>query len=253
MKIQRRQTKILSYLRAMQREVTIDELSGLLQVSTVTIRRELNDLEKEKAIIRTRGGCMNAGRMVMETEYHKKVSLNFDLKQAIGRRAAEEVSDGEVILVDDGSTTFHIAAHLGQFKSLSVYTNSFALVPELKRFPGILLSILGGQVDADRYSVAGYLTEDIIERIRFDKVFIGVDAVDVAGRCFVKSESLARLARVMLRNGREKILLADHTKAGLTEHFSYGTLDDFDKWITTPGIGKKQMGIFRKLTTVILS
>ncbi len=253
MKIQKRQNKILAFLRAMQREVTIDELSEMLHVSPVTIRRDLHELEKEKAIIRTHGGCMNAGRMAMETEYHKKVALNFDLKQSIGKRAAGEVAEGDVILVDDGSTTFHIAAHLGHFKSLSVYTNSFALIPELKRFPGISLSILGGEVDADRYSVSGYLTEDVIERIRFDKVFLGVDAIDASGRCFVKSESLARLARIMLRNGREKILLSDHTKVGLEEHFSYGTLDDFDKWITTRGIGKKQMEVFNKLTKVILS
>lgn len=253
MKTKDRQNKILAYLRAMQRQVSIEELSVMLHVSQVTIRRDLHVLEKEQAIIRTHGGCMNAGRIAMETEYHKKVARNFDLKQAIGGRAAEEVREGEVILVDDGSTTFHIAAHLGRFRSLSVYTNSFALVPEIKRFPGISLSILGGEVDADRYSVLGYLTEDVIERIRFDKVFIGVDAIDASGKCYVKTEALARLARVMLKSGKEKILLSDHTKVGLEEHFSYGTLDDFDKWITTPGIGEKQMGIFKKLTRVIVA
>jgi len=179
--------------------------------------------------------------------------LNFNLKRAIGKRAAKEVREGEVILVDDGSTTFHLSTHLNHFQSLYIYTNSFALIPELKRFPGVVLNILGGIVDPDRYSVSGYLTEQVSERIRFDKVFLGVDAIDDSGRCFVKSESIARLAQIMLRSGREKILLSDHTKVGLDAYFSYGSLDDFDKWITTPGTHKKQMDLYKKMTQIIIA
>jgi len=63
MKIKERQNQILAILRAMQRIVMIDELSKILHVSQVTIRRDLQDLENEKAIIRTHGGCMHAGRI----------------------------------------------------------------------------------------------------------------------------------------------------------------------------------------------
>ena len=120
MKTQRRQNKILAILRAMQTEVRVDKLSEILNVSALSIRRDLKELAEEKAIIRTHGGCLLAGRVAFESEYHKKVALNFDLKQKIGKRAASLVKPGEVILVDDGSTTYHLASYLGSIHPLKV-------------------------------------------------------------------------------------------------------------------------------------
>ena len=88
MKTKNRQNKILALLRAMQEEVHVDKLSEILEVSPLTIRRDLKELADEKAIIRTHGGCMLAGRSALESEYHKKVAKHFDLKQKIGAKAA---------------------------------------------------------------------------------------------------------------------------------------------------------------------
>jgi len=236
----------------MQRIVSIDELSEIINVSNITIRRDLQDLEEKKAIIRTHGGCMLAGRFMMETQYHKRVATNFDLKQPIGQRAAKEINDGDRILIDDGSTTFHISANLGHFKSLSVYTNSLAMISELSRFPNIKLYLFGGVVNDQLYSVEGYLTEDTIEHTRFDKIFLGVDAIDYSGTCFVNKESSARLTQIMLRQGKERILLCDHTKISKEAYYSYATLDDFDKWITTPIADKQQLQYFSKKTNLII-
>ena len=253
MKIQNRQVKILEILRAMQRIVTIDEFINILGVSGITIRRDLQELEEKKAVIRTHGGCMLAGRLAMETEYHKRVAINFELKRAIGKRAAMEINDGDVIMIEEGSTAFHLSTHLSNFKSLSVYTNSLALISELSRLPNVTLNLLGGVVNINQYSVSGYITESMIEHIRFDKVFLEVDALDTSGICYENSEPIARLAKIMLRQGKEKILLCDHTKIARDAYFSYASLDDFDKWITTPKVNEEQLKMFRKKTNVILT
>ncbi len=253
MKIQNRQSKILEILRAIQRIVTIEEFVEILEVSSITIRRDLQELEEKKAIIRTHGGCMLAGRLAMETEYHKRVAINFELKRAIGKRAALEINDGDVILIEEGSTAFHLSTHLSHFKSLSVYTNSLALISELSRLPNITLNLLGGVVNIEQYSVSGFLTESMIEHIRFDKVFLEVDALDTSGVCYENNESVARLAKIMLRQSKERILLCDHTKIGRNAYFSYASLDDFDKWITTPEINTEQLNFFKKKTEVIIA
>jgi DeoR/GlpR family transcriptional regulator of sugar metabolism len=234
----------------MQMEVRVDELSEILKVSALTIRRDLKALSEEKAIIRTHGGCLLAGRVAFESEYHKKVAINFDLKQKIGKRAASFVKPNEVILVDDGSTTFHLATNLGSIQPLTVYTNSLPLVSELSRYPDITLNILGGVINHESYSVSGSITEECLELIHFNKVFVGLDALNESGKCFVKSASIARLAKIMLRSGKEKILLGDHTKVKPDMGYSYGTLDDFDQWITTPGINKKLLEVYRRMTKV---
>jgi DeoR/GlpR family transcriptional regulator of sugar metabolism len=250
MKTRNRQNKILALLRAMQEEVQVDQLSEILEVSPLTIRRDLKELAEEKAIIRTHGGCILAGRVALESEYHKKVSKNFTLKQKIGIKAATLINTNDVILIDDGSTTFHLATNLGNINPLTVYTNSLVLVTELSRFPDITLNILGGKISQESYSVSGSITERNLEDIHFDRVFLGIDWLDENGKCFVKSPSVAKLAKAMLKSGKEKILLGDHTKVKVDSGFSYGSLTDFDLWITTKGIEKKQLEKYRMMTSV---
>lgn len=252
MKTKTRQKKILDLLRAMQDEVQVDQLSDILKVSPLTIRRDLKELVEDKAIIRTHGGCILAGRSALDTEYHKKVAEHFDLKRVIGEKAATLVKANEVILIDDGSTTFHLATNLEGIKPLTIYTNSLVLVTELSSLPDITLNIMGGAFNQDSYSVSGALTEKILEDIHFDKVFLGMDWVGEDGKCFVKSASSARLARAMLKSSKEKILLGDHTKVKPDSGFSYGSLEDFDMWITTNGLKKPQVEKYRKMTKVII-
>jgi DeoR/GlpR family transcriptional regulator of sugar metabolism len=250
LKTKNRQNKILALLRAMQDEVQVDKLSEILEVSPLTIRRDLKELAEEKAIIRTHGGCLLAGRLALESEYHKKVAKNFDLKEKIGKKAATLIKKNEVILIDDGSTTFHLATNLGNINPLTIYTNSLILVTELSRFPDITLNVMGGLINQESYSVSGSITEGILEDIHFDKVFLGTDWLNENGKCFVKSTSSARLAQAMLKSSKEKILLGDHTKVKVDSGFSYGSLTDFDLWITTSGIEKRQLEKYKKLTHV---
>jgi DeoR/GlpR family transcriptional regulator of sugar metabolism len=250
MKTRNRQNKILALLRAMQEEVQVDKLSEILEVSPLTIRRDLKELAAENAIIRTHGGCMLAGRVALDSDYHKKVAKHFNLKQKIGIAAAALVKENEVILIDDGSTTFHLASNLGNISPLTIYTNSLVLVTELSRFPDISLNILGGEISQESYSLSGSFTERILEDIHFDKVFLGMDWVGENGKCFVKNASTARLASAMLKCSKEKILLGDHTKVKFVSGISYGSLDDFDQWITTSGLEKGQLEKYRKMTNV---
>ncbi len=250
MKPKIRQNNILDLLRAMQEELQVEQLSEILGVSPLTIRRDLKELAEEKTIIRTHGGCMLAGRMALESEYHKKVAKNFALKQKIGKQAAALVKENDVILIDDGSTTFHLATSLNNINPLTIYTNSLVLATELSRYPNITLNILGGAISRESFMVSGSLTERILEDIRFDKVFHGLDWLDESGKCYTKSPVVTKLAQDMLKSGREKILLADHTKIKIDSGFSYGSLFDFDQWITTSGIEKQQLEKYSKMTQV---
>ena len=130
---------MLSILRAMQKELHVEELAEMLDVSPLTIRRDLQQLTEQKTIIRTHGGCLAAGRAALETEYHHKVAQHFELKQAIGKAAAKQVQPGNILLINDGSTTFHLAANLEGKSPLTVYTNSLAMISELSRFKDITI------------------------------------------------------------------------------------------------------------------
>jgi DeoR family transcriptional regulator of aga operon/DeoR family fructose operon transcriptional repressor len=248
MKPKQRQEQILAQLRALQSELTVEDLAKRFGVSSLTIRRDLDQLEVDRVILRTHGGCVL--RATIESAYHDRVALNFELKQAIGRAAAKEVKSGDVILINDGSTAFHLAPHLGHLSKLSVHTNSLAIIPVLGRFPGIQLFILGGEYNAEMYFIRGSMTEQALEGLQYDTVFLGTDAVDARGNCLVLDPDAARLAEIMLRRGSRRILLADHTKVGAKAHVVYGRLSDFDVWYTTPKINPVQLRQFNQQTTV---
>jgi DeoR/GlpR family transcriptional regulator of sugar metabolism len=250
MKPGNRQSEIVALLRAMQTELRVDDLARMLEVSALTVRRDLEQLAADGMIIRTHGGCIAAGRAALESEYHSKVAHNFSLKQAVGRAAAEEVQPGSVLLVNDGSTTYHVAAHLEHKVPLTVYTNSIAMITDLGRIPGIALYILGGRYNSELYSLQGSLTEQILESQQFDLCFIGADTVTPEGQCMVVTPEEASLTRAMLRRARRRVLLADHMKCGTGGYFAYGTLRDFNLWITTPGIAPELVRFYRTLVDI---
>jgi DeoR/GlpR family transcriptional regulator of sugar metabolism len=245
---QQRQQQILAQLHALQSELSVEELASKFAVGPLTIRRDLEQLERDNTILRTHGGCVL--RTSVESDYYKRIALNFEMKQAIGRAAAEEVKANDVILINDGSTPFHLAPHLGRIGKLSVFTNSLSVIPVLSRFPMVRLYILGGEYNPEMHFIGGSIMERTLEGLHFDAVFLGADAIDANGNCLVSDPEVARLTEVMLRRGSRCILLADHTKVGVQAHVVYARLSGFDTWITTPGINLVQLRNFSQQTHV---
>jgi len=248
MKPEQRQQQILAQLRALQTELSVEELALKFAVSPLTIRRDLEQLETGGAVLRTHGGCVLRG--TLGSVYQRRVALNFELKQAIGRTAAKEVKGGDAILINDGSTAFHLAPHLGPIAKLDVYTNSISVISELSRFAQVRLYILGGQYNPELHFLGGSMMEQMLEGLHFDSVFLGADAIDANGNCLVVDPDISRLTEVMLRRGTRRILLADHTKVGANAHAVYARLSDFDVWYTTPGINPVQLRRFSQQTVV---
>ena len=249
MKPEIRQQQLMNRLRAVEREWRVDELARVLKVSPLTIRRDLDALARAGAIVRTLGGCLALGR-TQNAIYQKRVATQFELKQAIGRAAAREVQKGEVLLINDGSTTFHLASCLGACGPITVYTNSVAMIGEFSRFNNVRLFLLGGEYHRDFYYLGGGLMAGALETIRADTVFLGADGVDARGHCLALNPDVARDAQMMIRRARRKILLADVTKVGNRAGNVYGMLHDFDLWITTPGMPRAMFKRLRQATTI---
>ena len=131
-----------------------------------------------------------------------------------------------------------------------MYTTSLAVIPVLSRFPSVRIYILGGEYNTDMFYISGSMTEQTLERLQFDRILLGTDAIDARGNCLVSDPDIARLTEIMLRRGNRRILLADHTKVGANGHAVYGRLSDFDIWYTTPNIPAVELRQFSQQTTV---
>jgi DeoR/GlpR family transcriptional regulator of sugar metabolism len=250
-KPEERQKRIFDFLRAAQRDVSIEEMSNKFKVSSLTIRRDLSRIADSQGIIITPGGAVYVGDAVQYLHFNKRVAINWELKHAVGVKAASLVEDGSVILVNTGSTISHLATNLPTDKKLTVYTTSLSLMTDLKGKRNIKLYVLGGEFNPNYYSLMGSMSEVIIEGLRVDMTFLGTDGIDEKGNCLCETPEVARTTQLMLRAGKRKILLSDHTKLNSNKGYvTYATLSDFDEWITTPGIPDKIKNTFNNMTKI---
>lgn len=248
-----RQRHILYLLNMHNKEWHVKDLAKRYHVSELTIRRDLDLLAQSGDVIRTLGGCISTGDGSIGTIFDQEFELNFDLKVAIGKEAARYVQAGDTLLLGDGSTIFQLSAFMTDIDNTNIYTNNLAAIKQLSRSAKVSLFLLGGKYDYqyNMLLLKGSLADRILETLRFDIIFIGADGMDLNGQCMANDQEVARTNQIILRQGRKKILLADHTKVERTASCIFGHLNDFDLWITSKGIDEEQMNKFRKHTKII--
>ncbi|MFR9308507.1 MAG: DeoR/GlpR family DNA-binding transcription regulator, partial [Lachnospiraceae bacterium] len=141
------------------RIVKANELAEKFQVSMETIRRDLEQLEKEQIVRRVHGGAVLNVASGIEPDYSYREIKNYEQKIMIGKKAAELVKDGDTIIIDIGTTTLQMAKFL-RGKSITVFTNSIKFAQELMDEEKVQLYLLGGKVRRGEGSTSGFMAED---------------------------------------------------------------------------------------------
>jgi DeoR/GlpR family transcriptional regulator of sugar metabolism len=205
-----RKERILSYAYQEGR-VLVRDLAEQLGVSEATIRRDLHGLASEGLLELNHGGAS----VIRDSDYSfmSKSMRNIEAKKIIAQLAAGLVEDGDQIFLDSGTTCFAMTAPLRGKKRLSVIVNSVRTAQELKA-PGVDTLLLGGQFRQDRMDTVGPIALETLEQLRGFRAFIGSDGISIeTGLSSVDIDS-AHIIKVVSRNARENILLADSSKFG---------------------------------------
>lgn len=193
-------------------EADVDVLAERFGVSPSTVRRDLQRLSKEKAVMRTYGGAILAPSGVEETLAEREVR-NIEAKQAIARAAATHIQDEETVILDGGSTVTALAQLLRE-RTLRVITNNMKVAWLLADAPGISLILLGGTIRPISMTSYGPLAEEAMRTLTAARLFTSADGVVAdRGLCEATLEQ-ASLKRLMMRQAAETLILADSTKLG---------------------------------------
>lgn len=194
-------------------QVFINELSSEFGVSDVTIRNDLEQLEKKNLLVRARGGGIKVENGV-SFDYHltAKDKLHIDDKIRIGRKAGEMIRDNETIILDSGTTTLEITKNLNNVKNITVISNALNLISHLMQLDNINLIIPGGYLRKNSLSLVGPLAEKNILNLYVDKVFIGVDGFDTKHGIYTPNIEEAYFNEIMIRNSKEVIVVCDSSK-----------------------------------------
>jgi DeoR/GlpR family transcriptional regulator of sugar metabolism len=207
-----RQQAIVGYV-AERGFASVAELVETFSVSEMTVRRDLAQLAREGFLNRIYGGASATDSTFFEITFRAKLSQFAAEKERIGQAAAALAHDSETRLMDSGSTTLQVAKALKD-KRVTVVSRCLSAATELSSSRSARILMPGGMLRHESLSLVGPETEAYFARLRVDKLFLGVEGVDVKGGLTVPDPVEASAKRAMTAAATQVIVVADHSKLG---------------------------------------
>ena len=231
-----RRKKILEHIKETG-EVLVTRLSKEFDVSEVTIRNDLEHLEKKNLLVRARGGAIHTENLVgIDQRIAEKNKIHANEKAAIGKTASSLINDGDTIIIDSGTTTAEIVKHLDRVKHLNVITNALNIANLLMAHPAVNVIIPGGYLRQNAMSLVGPLAEKNLRNFFVDKVFLSTDGFDTKQGIFTPNIDEAHLNGIMIEITKEVILVTDSSKFKRKSLAFICGLDKIKKVVTDSGI-----------------
>ncbi|MEA4965255.1 MAG: DeoR/GlpR family DNA-binding transcription regulator [Oscillospiraceae bacterium] len=247
MKLDREQ-ELMTRLSLVQK-LSLSEAMDLLHVSESTARRMFAKLESDGFAIRTHGGvqCVSHAMTLYSFEYGARTNIH--QKTAIAREACKLLEDGDVLFCDSGTTIQCFCAEMVYFLkreklNIKVYTNSLANLELLT--PYMPVTLVGGEYRENRKDFYGYLTEQALSGLYFNKSFVGADGC-MQGKQFTTTDfETARVNEVAMRNSERTIMLVDSSKFKISSHVAYAPVQKLHAIVTDSGIDPATLAQLRR-------
>ena len=195
-------------------QATVAALSDKLNVSEVTVRRDLQDLAERGLLLRSHGGAVAPQTASPEPPVLQRVKETQHHKAQIGRAAAELIPDGSSVFIGSGTTTAQVARHLSGCKSLTVITNALNVATELATAPGVTVVMTGGVMRKSELSLIGHLAELALREVRVDRAVVGMQAISLEDGMTNDHWPEVMTDRAVIQMASELIVVVDHTKFG---------------------------------------
>ncbi|SCL34786.1 transcriptional regulator, DeoR family [Micromonospora rhizosphaerae] len=229
--------------------VSVSSLAADLGVSASTIRRDLQVLNAHGALRRIRGGAGSV--QVEEVPFAEVAAVAPDEKEAVARCAAEMVSDGEVLLLDIGTTTARLARHL-RGRRVTVITSSLAVVDELRDDEAVELLVLGGILRRNYLSMVGMLTEDALRQLRAHRLFLGTSGIRPDGQIMDTTLVEVPVKKAMIAAAEQTVVVADRGKFPGSGLLPVCGPEEVDVIITNDDVDSATLAVFAQADTKVI-
>lgn len=215
-----------------EEKVQVFLLSEQLSVSPETIRRDLDRLDKEGMLKKVYGGAVKARTESWEPPFIQRTQINHTEKESIGKLAASLVKEGETIMIDNGTTTIEVIRYLRDRSDVTIVTHSVpALLLAMEMFKGRIV-FAGGEIDVHLQSAGGALTERVLQQFKVHKAFISVGGISLVDGITDYDLKEVSISRKMMERAEEVIVLADHSKLGISTFAQIASLQEVSMIIT---------------------
>jgi DeoR family transcriptional regulator of aga operon len=226
--------------------VLVADLSMRFDTSPVTIRKDLEILHTMGRLHRTHGGALPAQEGALEDPtLREKEKLHRKEKLRIAAVAAQRVKEGQVVILDSGTTTTEIARALRHFSNLTIITNALNIAAELAG-TAVEVILTGGTLRKNSFSLVGPIAEETLRRLNADVLFLGVDGFDVHYGLSTPNLLEAKVNRAMMDVARVTIAACDSSKFGRRSLSLIAPPTAVQEVITDRGIPKSDLTTLKK-------
>ncbi|OJG57123.1 hypothetical protein RV07_GL003640 [Enterococcus malodoratus] len=226
-----------------KKKIEVNELSALLNVSKVTIRKDLDKLEARGLLHRQHGYAL----LNNLDDINYRLAQNYDQKRKIALEASKIVNDGEVIMIESGSTCALLAEELAFNRNdITIITNSCFIASYVRKAESVKVILLGGEYQKESQVNVGPLVKQVINEFYVDKLFVGIDGFDVR-RGFTGSDiTRCDTTRTLATAANQTIVLTDSSKFsqnGLVSEFGFS---EISKVFTDKHINREALAFLEK-------
>ena len=226
--------------------VLVQDLAKHFSTSQVTIRKDLEALHGHGLIHRTHGGALPAREGALEDPtLREKEKLHRREKLRIAELAAGMVQEGQVVILDSGTTTTGIARALRTFQNLTIVTNAVNIAAELSGSP-VEVILTGGTLRKNSFSLVGPIAEETLRRLNADLLFLGVDGFDVHYGLSTPKLLEAKVNRTMVEVAKRTVAVCDSSKFGRRSLSLIAPPSALQEVITDRGIPKSDLRALKK-------
>lgn len=235
-------------------KMSLEELSEQFpDVSDMTIRRDLLQLEKENKVIRVRGGAMS----VLEVQkrsgeaYAQKSTINTDAKKTIAKKCAALIDEGVSLFLDGGTTALYLAKELAD-RPCHIFTNGIAVAEELahKKQPNVVL--VGGTLIKENLSTASAYSRIFLENTNFELAIISTSAFSLEHGFSCRGQVEADLLKFVLQKAKMAYMMLDTSKIDKIMPYTFAMPEDIDVLITDDNLPSSVKEVFENKNIVVV-
>jgi len=225
----------------------VADLARRLDVSEVTIRQDLDVLEKEGVLRRTHGGAILSVKIGLERPFQVEETAHKAEKERIAAAAVDLISSGDTLILDVGTSVTAAARQLvEQKKKPTVFTNGLNIAAILEADPDITTVVTGGTLRPKQHSLVNPFAEFILPRIHADIALIGVSGVEAEHGITNVNVAEAEMKALFVKAARRRIVLADSSKIGTVALAKFADVQDIDLLITDVGADEDDIAAIRE-------
>ena len=229
--------------------IQVSQMTDLLDVTDMTIRRDLKELEDKNLLVRIHGGASKVEKArSREFSNEEKLLQNKDLKIEIAKKINEIMAPDQNIFLGAGSTIEYVSEFIGE-KKLNIFTNSLYLFRKLVFLDNVNIKLIGGEFRRVTGAFVGPLSLDLVAKMRFNQAFIGVNGVN-KGKAYTYSPEEGILQKMILDNSFDRYLVADSSKLGYEDLYHFYNIEDA-RFITDSKITPDQASEIEKYSEIV--